>query len=288
MDDLQPNPDLPAESEAAPEQDGDLGLRERALSAGAEADFDEAQAEAEAERTDEPASAATPSEPGDPDPEVSEAEAGLEARPAQQSELDGEASAEPPCDPEPEPEEEEVRGPGWDLSDEELVRRSAVLLFASPEPVSLGRLLKLLEGAERARVKAALEVLSNRLESADLGIQLRSVAGGHTLMTTPDLGEVVGRLAKGATIEKVSPAALETLAVVAYRQPVTKAEIEAIRGVQAGPILRTLVDRGLVRVTGRADVPGHPLQYGTTRDFLDRFGLMALSDLPRDSELARG
>ena len=77
------------------------------------------------------------------------------------------------------------------------------------------------------------------------------------------------------------------LAIVAYRQPVTKAEIEAIRGVQAGPILRSLVDRALVKVTGRADVPGHPLQYGTTKDFLDRFGLMGLDELPRDAELAR-
>ena len=83
------------------------------------------------------------------------------------------------------------------------------------------------------------------------------------------------------------PRGAETPAIVAYRQPVTKAEIEAIRGVQAGPILRSLVDRGLAKVTGRADVPGHPLQYGTTKEFLDRFGLMGLEDLPRDAELAK-
>jgi segregation and condensation protein B len=118
-------------------------------------------------------------------------------------------------------------------------------------------------------------------------LQVRGLRGGHTLMTTPELGALVGRLAKGNPIERVSAAALETLAVVAYRQPVTKAEIEAIRGVQAGPILRSLVDRGLIRVTGRAEVPGHPLQYGTTKEFLDRFGLMALDELPRDSELAQ-
>jgi segregation and condensation protein B len=106
-------------------------------------------------------------------------------------------------------------------------------------------------------------------------------------MTSADLGELVGRLGKGNAVERISPAALETLAVIAYRQPVTKAEVEAIRGVQAGPVLRSLVDRGLVRVLGRADVPGHPLQYGTDKEFLDRFGLMDLGDLPRDSELAR-
>ena len=87
--------------------------------------------------------------------------------------------------------------------------------------------------------------------------------------------------------DKKQDAQTHTLAVIADNQPVSKAEIEAIRGVQAGPILRTLVDRGLVRVTGRADVPGHPLQYGTTKTFLDRFGLGSLEDLPRDTELAK-
>jgi segregation and condensation protein B len=101
------------------------------------------------------------------------------------------------------------------------------------------------------------------------------------------LGEVVQRLFKARKAERVSAAALETLAVVAYRQPVSKAEIEAIRGVQAGPILRSLIERGLVRVTGRADVPGHPLQYGTTKAFLDRFGLESVAELPRDGELTR-
>ena len=107
------------------------------------------------------------------------------------------------------------------------------------------------------------------------------------ILSAPALGDVVQRLFKARKAERVSAAALETLSVVAYRQPVTKAEIEAIRGVQAGPILRTLIDRGFVRVAGRADVPGHPLQYGTTKLFLDRFGLEGLGDLPRDGELAR-
>ena len=87
--------------------------------------------------------------------------------------------------------------------------------------------------------------------------------------------------------EKLSAAGLETLALVAYRQPVTKGEIEAIRGVQVGPILRTLVDRGMVKVAGRSDDPGHPLLYGTTRKFLDTFALASIDDLPRDGELLR-
>ena len=178
-------------------------------------------------------------------------------------------------------------GPGADLSDSELKRRLAALLFASPEPLSVGRLVALLERPPAARVRIALEELGHALESAGLPIQVRGLRGGHTLMTEPEMGGVVARLAKGSSIERISGAALETLSIVAYRQPVTKAEIEAIRGVQAGPILRSLVDRGLVKVVGRADVPGHPLNYGTSKEFLERFGLLDLGELPRDAELAR-
>ncbi|MFT5059059.1 MAG: segregation and condensation protein B, partial [Planctomycetota bacterium] len=147
--------------------------------------------------------------------------------------------------------------------------------------------VKLLERPRKGRVKDALLILEQRLEAADLPMQVRSIKGGYGLMTAPEMGQVVQGLLSGPAVERVSAAALETLAVVAYRQPVTKAEIEAIRGVQAGPILRSLVDRGLVRVSGRADVPGNPLEYATTKDFLDRFGLQGVGDLPRDSELAR-
>ena len=184
-------------------------------------------------------------------------------------------------------ERERGPGPGADLSDDQLEERALALLFASPDPLSIGRLVNLLERPPAARVRAAVEAIGHRLQSAGLPLQLRGIRGGYMLMTVPEMGEVVSRLAKGPAVERISPAAIETLSIVAYRQPVTKAEIEAIRGVQAGPILRSLVDRGLARVTGRADVPGHPLQYGTTKDFLDRFGLMGLDDLPRDAELAR-
>jgi len=200
-------------------------------------------------------------------------------------EPDSEASSE--AEAEVGPRSAPRLGPGADLEDDELLRQLTVLIFASPDPLSLARLVDLLGRPPKDRVRTALAALSERLEAAGLPLQVAELKGGHTLMTTPDLAEVVTRLSRGDSVERVSPAALETLAVVAYRQPVTKAEIEAIRGVQAGPILRSLVDRGLIRVVGRADVPGHPLQYGTGRDFLDRFGLGGLGDLPRDAELAR-
>lgn len=178
-------------------------------------------------------------------------------------------------------------GAGDALSDVELASAVAALVYASPEPISERRLQTLLEGPRLERVRAALDTLRERLGNSGLPYELRSLAGGYQILTTQDVGEIVQRLAKVRKTERISGAALETLAVVAYRQPVSKAEIEAIRGVQAGPILRTLIERGLVRVSGRSDDPGHPLQYGTTKEFLDRFGLGSLADLPRDGELTK-
>ncbi len=224
-----------------------------------------------------------------PEDSAEEVEPEGEAQPEVTDEAAGNAGAEEAAADAPSEEEEADRGPGpgADLTDEQLEERALALLFASPDPLSVGRLVSLLERPPAARVRTAIESIGHRLQSAGLPLQLRGIRGGYMVMTIPEMGEVVGRLARGPAIERISPAALETLSIVAYRQPVTKAEIEAIRGVQAGPILRSLVDRGLARVTGRADVPGHPLQYGTTKDFLDRFGLMGLDDLPRDAELAR-
>jgi segregation and condensation protein B len=203
--------------------------------------------------------------------------------------LPAEASAElpPPADIEAEPEDDGSVGPGDLLTDEELLRAVTALVFASPEPIGVRRLVNLLERPARARIETALETVREKLAQSGLALELRALAGGFQILTTPEMGDTVQRLFKARRAERISAAALETLAVVAYRQPVSKAEIEAIRGVQAGPILRALVDRGLVRVAGRADVPGHPLQYGTTRTFLERFGLASLEELPRDAELTK-
>lgn len=193
------------------------------------------------------------------------------------------AAAETPA-PTAAPEKVKL-GPGEEKSDETLRRELSVLLFASPEPLSQARLAELLERPAPARVQAALETLQAELETAPLALVLRKIAGAWQLVSDPELSYVVGRLREEPKPERISAAALETLAIIAYRQPVTKAEIEAIRGVQAGPVLRALVDRGLVRIAGRAELPGQPLLYGTTKEFLDRFGLAALKDLPRDAEL---
>jgi|GEM_PF-1150158 len=182
-----------------------------------------------------------------------------------------------------EPEDDDLAA---DADPAEFVRPAAALLFASPEALSTRRLADLL-GTKPKVAALTLAALGERLGTSGLPFVVCEVSGGWRLFTDPEMAEVVQRLDSSRRTEKISPAGLETLAIIAYRQPVTKAEIEAIRGVQAGPMLRTLVDRGLVKVTGRADQPGSPLLYGTTADFLDRFGLASLDDLPRDGELAR-
>jgi segregation and condensation protein B len=198
----------------------------------------------------------------------------------------GEPVAPESSDSAPEAVAEKIRlGPGEEKSDAELVRELAVLLFAAGEPLSQARLVELLERPAPPRVAAALDALAAGLEAANLPLVVQRVAGTWRILSDPELAPVVARLRSEPKPERISAAALETLAIIAYRQPVSKAEIEAIRGVQAGPVLRSLVDRGLVRISGRAELPGAPLLYGTTKDFLERFGLAALKDLPRDGEL---
>lgn len=190
---------------------------------------------------------------------------------------------------EPETEAEEPAAELPPLTEEDraaLARVLFSLVFASPDPLSIGRMKDLTE-TSTAHVREALTALEEQLEVSGLPLVLRAIGGGFRLFSAPEVAEIVGRLNKVRKAEKVTPAALETLSIVAYRQPTTNAEVEAIRGVQAGPMLRTLIDRGLIKVLGRADQPGSPLLYGTTAEFLDRFGLASLKDLPRDNELAR-
>jgi segregation and condensation protein B len=219
------------------------------------------------------------------DPEPTEPPA--DETPAETGEAAPESTPEATSEVEvPEQPEPEGPGPGDDLDDDELQRRLCALLFASPDPLGDGRLGTLLERPRPERVRAALEALQERFAASGLPVVLRRIGGGWRLFTAPEMGDVVASLRRDPGPERISPAALETLSIVAYRQPVTAAEVEAIRGVNAGNLLRTLVDRRLIRVTGRADQPGAPLQYGTTREFLDRFALGALSELPRDAELS--
>ncbi len=158
------------------------------------------------------------------------------------------------------------------------------VLFALGEPVPLQRLGEILGEPSPEKLLAALEALRLSHEHRGGGIRLVEVAGGYQLRTLPRVATWVAR-AREVKPLRLSKAAVETLSIVAYRQPVTRHELEKIRGVDSGGIVRSLIERGLVRVAGRSEVPGRPLLYGTTRAFLELFGLRDLSDLPTLSDL---
>jgi segregation and condensation protein B len=160
------------------------------------------------------------------------------------------------------------------------------LIFASPEPITLKAMARLLDDQPREEIERALaEVRESYLRSD--GLQLVEVAGGYQIVTRPELYEWVRRLFKERTTSKLSVQALETLAVIAYKQPVTSGEIAEIRGVSATTgVLNTLLDRKLVKIVGRKQVVGRPFMYGTTREFLDKFGLKDLTDLPKVEDMS--
>ena len=154
------------------------------------------------------------------------------------------------------------------------------ILFLSPEPVPVARLMSIVGTVSKAEVVQALEILSHDLDQPGRGIQLVQVAGGYRLVTKQEYGLWLKRMEKAKTTQKLSRSALESLAIIAYKQPLVRAEIEEIRGVETSGVLRTLCERKLVRIVGRKDVPGRPIMYGTTKFFLGHFGLQDLSQLP--------
>jgi segregation and condensation protein B len=163
------------------------------------------------------------------------------------------------------------------------------LLLAAKEPLQAAQIAKLVPGLGAAGARQLLDALREEYDRDARGFALCEVAGGYQLRTRPELGAFVQQLEQERPA-RLSRAALETLAVVAYRQPVTRAEVEHVRGVDCGPVLRSLLERHLVRLAGHREVPGRPMLYGTTRRFLEVFGLASLEELPtlRDvEELAR-
>jgi segregation and condensation protein B len=154
------------------------------------------------------------------------------------------------------------------------------LLFASHEPMSLQRLVTVIGNVTKAEVAEALKRLGDELAGDGRGICLVEVAGGFRLVTKPQYASWVKRLDKSKSSTKLSRSALESLAIIAYKQPIVKAEIEEIRGVETSGVVRTLLERKLVRIVGRKEVPGRPIMYGTTKYFLEHFGLKDLSELP--------
>jgi len=159
------------------------------------------------------------------------------------------------------------------------------LIFASPEPITPKRLCRLLSEEPKEDVLAAVESLKADYENRP-GLQIVEVAGGYQIVTRSELNDWVRRLFHEASTSKLTVAGLETLAVIAYKQPITALEIGEIRGVNTSGVLSTLLERHLIKIAGRKNVVGRPFVYATTKEFLIRFGLKDLNDLPKIEDMA--
>jgi segregation and condensation protein B len=164
------------------------------------------------------------------------------------------------------------------LDTDELKAIVEALVFASDSPLRLERIAEIVE-TEKSKVSATLDELLEEYRQGGRGFVLVEVAGGFQFRTRPEHGEWLRRLSQSRPF-RFTRAALETMAIVAYRQPITRAEIDYLRGVDSGGVLKTLLEKRLIRILGKKDIPGKPLIYGTTRDFLELFGLKDLSGLP--------
>ena len=169
---------------------------------------------------------------------------------------------------------------------EELKAVIEALIYASPDPLTPKTLFKVLESEPKEDVQVSLDSLRRDYAEGMGGLHLVEVAGGYQIVTRPELSEWVRRLFHERKTQKLSVAALETLAVIAYKQPITAPEITEIRGVNTAGVVATLLERRLVKIAGRKQVVGRPFLYATTREFLIRFGLRDLNDLPKMEDMA--
>jgi len=179
-----------------------------------------------------------------------------------------------------------------DLSQEDnlqptMTRVIEAVLFASDEPLSAARLAEISETGSVKTVREHIERLNKEYEANNSSFRIEQIAGGYQMLTLDVYNSWLRKLHRVRSESKLSQAALETLAIIAYKQPIIRADVEAIRGVACGEMIRSLVYKGLVKIVGKAEVLGRPLLYGTTRKFLQVFGLNSLKDLPKVEELKK-
>jgi len=160
------------------------------------------------------------------------------------------------------------------------------VLFASDESLTAARLADIV-GTSVKQLRQHIKNLNDKYEANNNAFRIEQIAGGYQMLTLSDYNHWLKKLLRVRSDTKLSPAALETLAIIAYKQPVIRADVEAIRGVQVGEIIRNLMYKGLVKIVGRAEVLGRPMLYGTTKKFLEIFGLNSLKDLPKIEELKK-
>ena len=155
------------------------------------------------------------------------------------------------------------------------------LLLSTHHPLTAGRLAELMDLDSTKPVRKAIKELNSQYESTGRAFRIDQVAGGYQVLTLPEFGEHLKKLHQKEADAKLTKAALETLAIIAYKQPILRADVEAIRGVACGETIRSLMEKHLVKIAGRAEEPGRPILYGTTKRFLELFGLNSLRDLPQ-------
>ncbi len=176
--------------------------------------------------------------------------------------------------------------PNGDVAPEAEVELTVLeaLLFSTHHPLTAGRLAELMELPTTKPLRRAIKTLNEQYAAGGRCFRVEQVAGGYQLLTLPEYGEYLRKLHHREQDAKLSKAALETLAIIAYKQPILRADLEAIRGVACGETIRSLMEKHLVKIAGRAEEPGRPILYGTTRRFLELFGLNTLKDLPKPEE----
>ena len=174
------------------------------------------------------------------------------------------------------------------VPDAELTAESVTeaVLFASDEPLSAERLADIV-GTGVKQIRRHIKNLNDKYQANNNAFRIEQIAGGYQMLTLSPYNHWLKKLLRVRSDSKLSPAALETLAIIAYKQPVIRADIESIRGVAVGEITRSLMYKGLVKIVGRAEVLGRPMLYGTTKKFLEVFGLNTLKDLPKIEELKK-
>ena len=170
-------------------------------------------------------------------------------------------------------------------SPDEVKRIVEALLFAVQEPISVRKICEVVEDVEAKEIREVIQQLREEYDTHDRVFQIEEIANGFQLLSRPEYHEWISKIRKKSGESKLSQQALETLSIIAYKQPIIRADIEAIRGVQSGQMIRTLVEKSLVKITGRDEVLGRPLLYGTTTKFLDHFGLKSIKDLPKVEDL---
>jgi len=256
---------VPFEEDIAPSAQTDDGVEEEGGSAVESEARQEVASQGPAEEMSEPS--------GEEPSESAREDGSAEGRTAVQ-----EAS---PAAEDAEPEEQPAQPPEQAPTVESVIE---AILFATDEPLTDSRLASIVETSAK-QVRESIDNLNAKYEANNNAFRVEQIAGGYQMLTLNIYNSWLKKMLRARSDTKLSPAALETLAIIAYKQPVIRADIEAVRGVAGGEVIRSLMYKGLVKIVGRAEILGRPMLYGTTKKFLEVFGLNSIKDLPKAEEL---